>query len=126
MLSQIMIRPTTIFLITTAFSICLFAAVRLIMHTLYTKKLCRWHYLAARLNKLRQNGAPLISKYGIMGLAIYVAIPIPGTGVVSGTILSWTLGFDWYTSFLAIIPACAISNILTTAGITGLLYLAHL
>jgi len=124
MLGQLDLQPTIVFLLTMAFSIFLFAIVRLLMCTLYTRILCRWCYLIARVEKLAQNGAPLVKKYGTWGLVVFVALPVPGTGVVSGTILSWLMGLKWYTSFLAIIPASAVSNVLTTAGIMGLLYLS--
>ena len=126
MLSQLIIRAAAVFAVTTAFSVFLFAVIRLVMNTLYEKVLCRWNYLAAKLDKLKGYSHPFINRHRILGLFLYVAIPVPGTGVVSGTILSWFLGLDWYTSFLAIIPASAVSNIITTAGITGLLYLASL
>lgn len=117
-------HPTLVFLFTMAFSMLLFFVVRLVMHLLYVKILSRWHFISQTVGRLQQDGTPLLRKYGTLGLVLFVALPLPGTGVIGGTILSWLTGCKWYISFLAIVPASAVPNILTTASIIGLLHLA--
>ncbi|MDO4754079.1 MAG: small multi-drug export protein, partial [Bacillota bacterium] len=47
-----------------------------------------------------------VKKYGFLGLAIFVAIPLPGTGVWSGSIIAAFLDIR----FRRAIPAIAIGN----------------
>lgn len=126
MLDQLGIHPLVIFLVNMAFSVVLFAIYRFSMSMFYRKVLYRWHFLSARVERLTQNNAHLIKKYGILGLVIFVALPVPGTGVLGGAILSWFFGLKWHISFLAIIPASAVSNVLITGVIVGFLNIAKL
>ncbi|HLE02452.1 MAG TPA: small multi-drug export protein, partial [Dehalococcoidia bacterium] len=54
------------------------------------------------IQRVRDRGRPLVSKHGFLGLALFVAVPLPFTGVYSGTILSWLMGMDLKKSSLAI------------------------
>ena len=121
MSGQVEFHPVIIFLINMAFSAVMFFIYRLIMGSLYKRVFYRWHFLSSRVEHLAQNCSPLIKKYGVLGLVIFVALPFPGTGVFGGAIVSWFLGLRWHISFLAVIPASAASTVITTAGIVGLL-----
>ncbi|MBD3310521.1 hypothetical protein GF351_04840 [Candidatus Woesearchaeota archaeon] len=38
---------------------------------------------------------PYVQKYGILGLALFIGIPLPGSGVYSGCLGAYLLGFDF-------------------------------
>jgi uncharacterized membrane protein len=46
----------------------------------------RFAFVRKNLERIRLKAAPYVRKYGFIGLAVFVAIPIPGTGVWTGTI----------------------------------------
>jgi uncharacterized membrane protein len=55
-----------------------------------------------KLEGVRLKAHPLVEKYGVLGLAVFVAIPLPGTGAYSGTAAAWLLGMDKHKGFLAV------------------------
>lgn len=60
-----------------------------------------------------KNGAQKkIQKYGFWGLVFFVMIPLPGTGVYAGTIVSYIFRFDEKKSFLANTLGITISSII--------------
>ncbi|MDZ4065033.1 MAG: small multi-drug export protein [Coriobacteriia bacterium] len=59
-------------------------------------------WLHRKLESIRKKAHPLVEKYGVLGLAVFVAIPLPGTGAYSGSVAAWMLDMDWRTSFLAV------------------------
>lgn len=59
-------------------------------------------WLHRRLEKIRQKAHPLVERYGVIGLAVFVAIPLPGTGAYSGSAAAWLLDMEWHKAFLAV------------------------
>lgn len=55
-----------------------------------------------KLEKVRAKAHPLVEKYGALGLAVFVAIPLPGTGAYSGTAAAWLLSMEPKKAFLAV------------------------
>lgn len=55
-----------------------------------------------KLEGIRRKAHPLVEKYGFLGLAVFVAIPIPGTGAYSGTAAAWLLDMDKRKGFMAV------------------------
>jgi len=55
-----------------------------------------------KLEGIRVKAHPLVEKYGVVGLAVFVAIPLPGTGAYSGTAAAWLLKMDPKKAFLAV------------------------
>lgn len=55
-----------------------------------------------KLESIRAKAHPLVEKYGVLGLAVFVAIPLPGTGAYSGTAAAWLLGMEKRKGFLAV------------------------
>lgn len=56
-----------------------------------------------------------ISKYGLLGLMFFVAIPLPVTGAWTGTLGAWVLGLDRKKSILSIACGVLIAGIIVTA-----------
>ena len=55
-----------------------------------------------KLEKIRVKAHPLVEKYGAFGLAVFVAIPLPGTGAYSGTAAAWLLDMEPKKAFVAV------------------------
>ncbi|MCK9596864.1 small multi-drug export protein [Candidatus Pacearchaeota archaeon] len=61
------------------------------------------------------------SSLGFLALAIFVAIPLPGTGAWTGAIISWILDLDRKKSILAICLGVLVAGILILFGTLGFL-----
>jgi uncharacterized membrane protein len=55
-----------------------------------------------------------VDKYGYLGLALFVAIPLPITGAYTGTLGAWVLGMDPKKTFLAVALGVIISGTVVT------------
>ena len=60
-------------------------------------------------------------KYGSLGLAVFVGVPLPATGAWSGVLISWLLDLDRKKSILAIALGVVIAGILMLFGTLGFL-----
>lgn len=59
-------------------------------------------WLHRKLESVRAKAHPLVEKYGVIGLAVFVAIPLPGTGAYSGSCAAWLLDMEWHKAFLSV------------------------
>jgi len=63
---------------------------------------------------------PLVAKYGVWGLSVFIGIPLPGSGVYSGAIGGYLLGFtkkEFYVStVLGVLIAAAIVTAVVLTG----------
>lgn len=70
-----------------------------------------------------QRKSKIIEKYEILGLIIFVGIPLPTTGAWTGALASFILGLNPFLSFFAIslgvLIACAIVSIFSLMGKIG-------
>lgn len=62
-----------------------------------------------------------IHRYGYIGLMLFVAIPLPGTGAWTGAVLSWLLGLDIILSALAISAGVIIAGIIVLMASLGVI-----
>ena len=78
----------------------------------YMKKTKTFRKLVHRLTDRSMNGSGKIQKYGAWGLLIFVAIPLPGTGVWSGSLAAALLDMRFKWAFPAIFFGNLIAGIL--------------
>jgi uncharacterized membrane protein len=57
---------------------------------------------------------PKVDKYGIFGLALFIGVPFPGTGVYSGCLAAWLLKFRFRDYLLASLLGCVIAGVAVT------------
>lgn len=62
-----------------------------------------------------------ITKYAKIGLILFVAIPLPGTGAWSGAVIATLLGIPIKKAFLSISIGVIIAGIIMTVGTSGVL-----
>jgi uncharacterized membrane protein len=55
-----------------------------------------------------------VEKYGYLGLALFVAIPLPITGAYTGALGAWVLGLDPKKTYLAVLLGVIISATVVT------------
>ena len=75
------------------------------------------------LDNLRERGKPEIDKYRFWRLILFVAMPLPLTGVYTGTILAWLLDMDCKKVSLAVgldVIVTGVVVFLITLGVTSI------
>ena len=66
-----------------------------------------WPLLESKREKLR----PLVVKYGVWGVAVFIGVPLPGTGAYAGAVGAYLLALDrrrfWLANLIGVAVACA-------------------
>jgi uncharacterized membrane protein len=97
-----------------------------ILDLLYVRWLGRIAWVQKVVDRIRRKGEGYIARYELLGLALFVAIPLPGTGAYAGTILAWLLGLPRGRAALMIACGVAVAGTLVTLGVTGTVRLLRL
>ena len=71
------------------------------------------------LQRTRQKVEPKIKKWGYLGLALFVAVPLPVTGAYTATLGAWFFGMNKKISLVAIAFGVLISGIVVTLVTIG-------
>ena len=82
----------------------------------YLKKTKLFKNLVYKLTSKSLNKSGKIQKYGAWGLLVFVAIPLPGTGVWSGSLAAALLDMRFKWAF----PAIFVGNLIAGVLIMGL------
>ena len=76
------------------------------------------------IEKTRAKGeSRLVKKYGLFGLALLMAVPVPTIGVYGGTILTWLTGVKWWNALIAIVVGTSVSNTIVLFSALGIVRL---
>ena len=78
-----------------------------------------WPRLTARQDKLR----PYVEKYGELGLALFIGVPLPGTGAWTGALVASLLDIRLRNALPAILLGLVVAGGITTAVTLGLIRL---
>lgn len=66
-----------------------------------------WPFVESRREKLR----PLVEKYGVWGVAVFIGVPLPGTGAYTGAVGAYLLRLDrnkfWIANLVGVFIAAA-------------------
>jgi uncharacterized membrane protein len=73
-----------------------------------------------------QRRSGLIQRYGPLGLAIFVSIPLPITGGWTGAAAAYLFGFPFRRSFPAITVGVLVAGVVVTLGVKGVIGLGGL
>ena len=102
-----------------AFFICLFGTLLPIPFILlFLKQILRWFSntrfvkLVQRLEKRAEEKSKKVNKYKTLGLFIFVAIPLPGTGAWTGALVATFLDMPFKNSMLSIALGSLTANII--------------
>jgi uncharacterized membrane protein len=96
--------------------------VFLFLSTLH-KLLIKWAFYANFFEKIVKKARikieKKVNKYGYLGLAFFVGIPLPVTGAYTGAIGAWVLGLEKKKTFIAIFLGLIISATIVTLAYYG-------
>jgi len=76
-------------------------------------------FFERKVENARRKAKPDVDRYGYLGLAVFVGIPLPFTGAYTGTLAAWVFGMDKRKAFLAIALGVLIAGVIVTA-VSGL------
>lgn len=84
-------------------------------------------YYQKMITRTQRKVRPSVEKYGILGLAIFIGIPLPGSGVYSGALGAYLLGFkfkDFLTAAaIGVMTAAVVVILISVAGNTAFSFL---
>ncbi|NPA47933.1 MAG: COG2426 family protein [Thermococci archaeon] len=74
------------------------------------------------VERVRRKARPYVEKLGFVGLVVFVAVPLPGTGVWTGALAAYILGMKRRKTVIALILGGFLSmaiTLLPTLGVLG-------
>jgi len=80
------------------------------------------------VSRTRGRGRKYVERWGYLGLAVFVAVPIPGSGAWTGSLLAHILGLQWGKSMRSISAGVIIASLLIIGmleGVLGVVYFIH-
>lgn len=79
----------------------------------------KWHWFDSkvwpRLEQRREKLRPLVEKYGVWGVAVFIGVPLPGTGAYTGAMGAYLLRLNQQRFWLANALGVTIAAIAVTA-----------
>ncbi len=82
-------------------------------------------YFTKIFEETRTNHGERINKYGAIFIPIFVASPLPGSGVTGGAILSFIFGIEYFKSLALITIGTAIPAAIITLGAKSVFIFIH-
>jgi uncharacterized membrane protein len=76
-------------------------------------------HIEPKIDRIRETAEGNVKRYGFLGLAAFVAIPLPGTGAYSGCLASYLLGMERKKSFLSVALGVLVAGVLVTLASMG-------
>ena len=115
--------PLFTFFIAIIANALIFFPIFFALRLFYDKVLSRIPLFDKYLDRVKKIGKPKVEKYGFWGLTLFVAIPLPITGVYTGTVLAWLLDMDWKKAFPAVglgVIVAGVVVLLITLGVISI------
>ena len=72
------------------------------------------------IERVRKKARPYIERWGFIGLAIFVAIPLPGTGVWTGSLAAYIFGMEKRKTIPALLIGGLLSILITLMPSLGI------
>ncbi|MCX6814899.1 MAG: small multi-drug export protein [Candidatus Aenigmarchaeota archaeon] len=114
--------PPWLAILTAIIANCLvFFPVYFGLKIFYERLFSRWKISRKIVERSKKKAEPYINKYGILGLAVFIGVPLPATGVWTGTLIAWIMDLNWKKSFLAACLGVLIAAAIVSAIVLGFL-----
>lgn len=111
--------PSEVFLLAVVTNMLIFFPARAVLEVFYRSVLRHLPLFDRYLLRVRRTGTPTVEKYGLLGLAVFVGIPLPFTGAYTGTVLSWLLAMELKRSFLGVVLGVLLAGVVVMAVTLG-------
>jgi len=84
------------------------------------KYIQNWRIVKKILGSVEKRSQKMInSKHGVLALAIFIGVPLPFTGVYTGSIIAWITGMNWKKALLAVTIGVLIAATIVFAIVMG-------
>ncbi len=113
--------PLVSFAACTAVNLLAVPVAWAVLDLAYGRWLSRWPWVRRQVERVRRRGEGYVQRYEVVGLALFVAVPLPGTGAYAGTLLAWLLGLPRVRAWGAIAAGVVAAGVVVTAAATGVL-----
>jgi len=71
------------------------------------------------VTRTQQKVHPMVERYGTLGLALFIGVPLPGSGVYSGGLGAYLLGFRFHQFLIASVIGVGIAGAIVTAVVVS-------
>ena len=78
-------------------------------------------FLSWLFERTRRRGKKVIEKYKAVGLAMFVSIPLPGTGIWTGAVAAYVFGIKFKYALPALVAGMLFAGIMVTLACKGVL-----
>ena len=85
------------------------------LHRVFLKMAWYKNFFARFVERARNKLHEKVERWGWMGIAVFVAIPLPITGAWTGTLGAWVLGLSKRKTMLAVILGVITAGVVVTA-----------
>ena len=85
------------------------------LHKLFLKMGWYKNFFERFIGRARNKLADKVERWGWLGIAVFVAIPLPLTGAWTGTLGAWVLGLSRRKTMLAVVLGVLVSGAIVTA-----------
>ncbi|MCD6483329.1 MAG: small multi-drug export protein [Candidatus Aenigmarchaeota archaeon] len=107
-----------VILISIVFNSLVFFPVYFGLEFFYHNFFSRFKIVRRIIQRTKKKGSKYVERYKILGIAIFVAIPLPFSGAYSGSILAWLMSVDWKKAYLAVLMGvCGAALIVSSASL---------
>jgi uncharacterized membrane protein len=117
------LHPALAFLAAVIASWAMILPVFLVLDLFYVRFLSRYPIVRWGIEEVRLRGRGYVERWGVVGVGIYVSVPLPGPGVYSGAILAWLFGLPRRQAMIALALGVFVSALLVTVISTGVIAL---
>jgi uncharacterized membrane protein len=112
--------PLVVLAVTVAANCLVIVPGFIALDLLYDRWLSRSTFVRRQVTRVREKGKTYVERYELLGLAIFVAIPLPGTGAYAGTLLAWLLGLPRRRAAAAIALGVLGAGVIVTIAVSGI------
>ena len=109
--------PVPVFLVATLVNIAIIYPAFIFLDWFF-HLLERVPFLNRAIVKTRQKAKPYVDRYGMAGLAVFVGVPLPGTGAYSGALAAHLFGIKDRKAFVAIASGVVFAGVVITLAAT--------
>lgn len=100
-----------------------FLGVWFFLNYSHSKVVHKWLFVSRFLEKARKKGeSRLVKRYGLLGLAMLLAVPFPTIGVYGATSVSWMIGANKWRAMTAVVSGVSVSNTIVLLSVLGVIH----
>ncbi|HXX37296.1 MAG TPA: small multi-drug export protein [bacterium] len=119
------LSPVVVFLTAVLASWAIIIPVFLALDLFYYRFLSGLPFARWAIEEVRNRGRGYVERWGVLGVGIYVSLPLPGPGIYSGAILAWLFGLPRRQAIIALALGTVVSAFLVTIISTGVIALVR-